>query len=94
MLLPPEPKPAPPPPTAAARPAAPLQADVTRAELPAAAQVAPNYYAFYYHHHQLAHLIDMLRNEGPVYVFFNNDNGFANSRIATIDEPVGEGELT
>jgi hypothetical protein len=64
------------------------------ANLPAAAEVAPNYFAFYYHHSQLDHLIDMLRNEKPVTVFFNNDNGFANSRISTTDEPVGEGEIT
>lgn len=51
-----------------------------------------NYHAFYYHHHQLQHLIDMLRNEKPIYVYFNNDNGFNNSRISTADEPVGEGE--
>jgi hypothetical protein len=63
------------------------------ASLPDAAQVNPNYYAFYYHHHQLQHLIDMLREEKPIFVFFNNDNGFANSRISTTDEPVGEGEL-
>jgi hypothetical protein len=62
------------------------------ANLPPAQQVAPNYYAFYYHHSQLEHLIDMLRNEKPVFVFFNNDNGFNNSRISTTDEPVGEGE--
>ena len=30
----------------------------------------------------------------PVYVFFENDNGFANSRISTADEPIGEGEIT
>jgi hypothetical protein len=63
------------------------------ADLPEASQVAANYYAFYYHHSQLDHLIDMLRNEKPVFVFFNNDNGFANSRISTTDEPVGEGEI-
>ncbi|HET7794621.1 MAG TPA: hypothetical protein VFL64_14655 [Rhizobacter sp.] len=62
------------------------------ANLPPAAQVAPNYYSFYYHHSQLPHLIDMLRNEKPITVFFNDDNGFANSRISTSDEPVGEGE--
>ncbi|MFO1316829.1 MAG: hypothetical protein U1F58_14620 [Burkholderiales bacterium] len=61
------------------------------ASLPVATEVAPNYYAFHYHHSQLAHLIDMLRNERPIYVFFDNDNGFNNSRIATTDEPVGEG---
>ena len=62
------------------------------ANLSPATQVAPNYYAFYYHHSQLPHLIDMLRNEKPITVFFNNDNGFDNSRISTSDEPVGEGE--
>lgn len=66
----------------------------TTADLPAAQQVAPNYYAFYYHHSQLTHLIDMLRNEKPIFVFFNNDSGFNNSRISTTDEPVGEGEET
>lgn len=64
------------------------------AALPAAQEVAPNYYAFYYHHSQLQHLIDMLRNESPIFVFFNNDMGFNNSRISTTDEPVGEGEQT
>lgn len=64
------------------------------ADLPAAQIVAPNYYAFYYHHSQLPHLIDMLRNEKPITVFFNNDSGFNNSRISTTDEPVGEGEET
>ena len=62
------------------------------ANLPPAQEVAPNFYAFYYHHSQLQHLIDMLRNEKPITVFFNNDNGFNNSRISTTDEPVGEGE--
>jgi hypothetical protein len=64
------------------------------AALQEASQVAANYYIFWYHHNQLDHLIDMLRNEKPIYVFFNNDNGFANSRISTTDEPVGEGEIS
>jgi hypothetical protein len=64
------------------------------AALPAANQVAANYYAFYYHHSQLQHLIDMLRYEKPIFVFFNNESGFNNSRISTTDEPVGEGEET
>jgi hypothetical protein len=62
------------------------------ADLPVAQEVAPNYYAFYYHHAQLPHLIDMLRYEKPITVFFNNDSGFNNSRISTSNEPVGEGE--
>ena len=63
------------------------------AALPAASVVAPNYYAFYYHHYQLQHLIDMLRYDKPIFVFFNDDNGWANSRISTTNEPVGEGLL-
>jgi hypothetical protein len=55
-------------------------------------KVWPNYYAFYYHLSQLPHLIDMLRNEKPNTVFFNDDNGYNNSRISTSDEAVGEGE--
>lgn len=64
------------------------------ATLPDAAQIAPNYYSFYYHLHQLPTLIDMLCNEGPVFVYFNDDNGWPNSRISTSNEPVGEGELS
>lgn len=64
------------------------------AALPAATQDAPDTYSFHYHHSQLEHLIDMLRNEKPVFVFFDNDNGYANSRISTTEEPVGEGEIT
>ncbi len=60
--------------------------------LPEAQEIAPNYYSFHYHYHQLDQLIDMLRNEKPVTVFFNNEMGFNNSRISTADEPVGEGE--
>lgn len=59
--------------------------------LPTAAQLAPNFFSFHYYHRELAHFIDMLRYEKPIYVFFNNDNGFNNSRISTTDEPVGEG---
>ena len=64
------------------------------ADLQAAQQPAPNVFVFHYHHSQLQHLIDMLRNEKPIYVRFDDDKGFNNSRIATTDEPVGEGEET
>ena len=64
------------------------------ATLPEARQVATGYYAFYYHHHQMASIIDMLRNESPIWVYFNNENGFNNSRISTTEEPVGEGEMS
>ena len=62
--------------------------------LPVASQGGANYYAFYYHHSQLQHLVDTLRWEKPIFVFFNNDSGFNNSRISTEDEPIGEGQET
>lgn len=61
-------------------------------DLTPAHKIKEKYYAFYYHHYQLQHLIDMLRNEKPIFVYFNDDNGFNNSRISTTHEPVGEGE--
>ena len=61
-------------------------------DLPPARKIKEKYYAFYYHHNQLQHLIDMLRYEKPIFVFFNDDNGYSNSRISTTFEPVGEGE--
>ena len=64
------------------------------ADLPEARQVGADYYTFYYHYRQLQHLIDMVRHEKPIFVFFNNDNGFNNSRISTSHEPVGEGETS
>jgi len=62
------------------------------ADLQEAEELAPDKFAFYYHHSQLQHLIDMLRYEKPIFVYFNNERGFNNSRISTTDEPVGEGE--
>jgi hypothetical protein len=62
------------------------------AALPVAQEIAPDYYTFHYHHSQLDHLVDMLRYEKPITVFFNNEGGFNNSRISTSNEPVGEGE--
>jgi len=57
-----------------------------------AEEVAPNYYAFYYHYAQLDQILDMLRNEKPVYVHYDDQPTFNNSRISTDAEPVGEGE--
>lgn len=43
----------------------------------------------FYRYADLPVLIDMLRNEKPVYLIFD---GGANSRISTSTEPIGEGE--
>lgn len=66
-----------------------FEEDPAAALKPASEISGANYYNFYYHHHQLQHLIDMLRYEKPIYVFFG---GNTNSRISTTNEPVGDGE--
>jgi hypothetical protein len=58
--------------------------------LPKATQVSPGRFAFYYHHSQLGHLIDMLRHEKPVFVHFSDD-AYNNSCISTSEEPTTEG---
>ena len=46
-------------------------------------------YGLYYDYQELQIILDMLRNEMPVYLVFN---GAENSRLSTTEEPVGEGE--
>jgi hypothetical protein len=60
------------------------------AQLQKACQVRPGKYAFYYHHRQLGHLIDMLRHEKPVFVHFSDDAN-NNSCISTTEDPISEG---
>lgn len=50
-----------------------------------------NLYYFYYHMSDMPSVIDLLRNEGPVYVFYMESNK-ENCRISTTMEMVGEGE--
>ena len=49
----------------------------------------PMYYVRY-HYDQFANVLDILRNEKPVKLFFRDDNMAA--YITTSNEPVGEGE--
>ena len=60
--------------------------------LPAAYQDSGGMYRLYYKLSRLPDLVDMLRNEKPVYLHFwtGTEN---NSHIATGQEPVGEAEL-
>lgn len=62
------------------------------ADLPAASMPRGDHVELWYHQWQMPALVDMLRNESPVFVFFDDDNDFPNSRISTSQEPVGEGE--
>ncbi len=47
-------------------------------------------YGLHYRYSDLPGIIDMLRNEKPVYLVYN---GTRNSRLSTSSEPVGEGEI-
>jgi hypothetical protein len=46
-------------------------------------------YGLYYRQSDLPVVIDLLRNEKPVFLVFGGPN---NSRLSTSQEPVGEGE--
>jgi len=46
-------------------------------------------YGLYYDYQELQIIIDMLRNEKPVYLVYN---GELNTRLSTTEEPAGEGE--
>jgi hypothetical protein len=59
------------------------------APLQAAKKYPSGVYGLFYRYADLPGIIDMLRNEKPVYLIFNDD---LNSRISTTNEPVGEGE--
>ena len=48
----------------------------------------------HYHLSHYAHAIDLLRNEKPIYLYYNGSgSGFENG-IKTMVEKVGEGEIT
>ena len=47
-------------------------------------------YYVYYENEMYADVIDILRNEKPLYFYYNSDNH--ESYITTEDEPVGENE--
>lgn len=50
-------------------------------------------YYFYFHFQDLPSIVDMLRNESPVYIFYMDENK-QNCRISTTMELVGEGEMS
>jgi hypothetical protein len=54
-----------------------------------AEQFPSGIYGLYYHYRDLPVIVDMLRNEKPVYLIYNGPD---NTRISTTAEPVGEGE--
>jgi hypothetical protein len=54
-----------------------------------AEQFSNGTYGLYYDYQELQIVLDMLRNEKPVYLIYN---GARNTRLSTAPEPVGEGE--
>jgi hypothetical protein len=47
-------------------------------------------YGLYYRMSDMPVVIDMLRNEQPVYLIYDGEQ---NTRLSTTEEPVGEGEV-
>jgi len=60
--------------------------------LPTASQ-AGNVYLLAYSYADLPVIVDMLRNETPVYLIVDPAGSVINWRLSTFEEPVGEGEL-
>ena len=58
--------------------------------LNAASKSGKNYYV-YYRYSDMSNIIDMLRNEKPVFLHYVPE-GTNNTRLSTTSEPVGEGE--
>lgn len=63
---------------------------VDGSELPQAEKKYGLYY-LYYHQKDLPALIDMMRNESPVFIIYMEGKS-SNCRITTMPEPIGEGE--
>ena len=61
--------------------------------LPADA-IANNQVQLYYHLDDFQHAIDLLRNEKPIYMYYNGSGGGFENGIRTMAERVGEGEIS
>lgn len=60
-------------------------------DLPAAQKLDDNRFILYYRHANMPNIVDMVRNEKPIYLIYVPD-GTNNTRLSTGSEPVGEGE--
>ncbi len=59
--------------------------------LPEARKIDDSRFILYYRHSDMPNIIDMLRNEKPIYLIYVPE-GTNNTRLSTGSEPVGEGE--
>jgi hypothetical protein len=63
------------------------------APLQPATKSVQGWYTLYYSYIDLPVIVDMLRNEKPVYLIYETSvSPGVNARISTLQEPVGEGE--
>lgn len=60
-------------------------------KLPSAKKMDAGKYQLYYRYSDMHAIVDMLRNEGPVFLI-HVPEGNNNTRLATAQELVGEGE--
>ena len=47
----------------------------------------------YYHLEDFPNVVDLLRNEKPIYMYYNGSGGGFENGIRTMSEKVGEGEI-
>jgi len=60
-------------------------------DLPTARKIDDNRFILYYRYADMPIIVDMLRNEKPIYLIYVPE-GTNNTRLSTGSEPVGEGE--
>lgn len=60
--------------------------------LPIPKKIRAKEYMAYYHYSQYAALVDLLRNESPLYFTFHLNGTKNYSRLLTDKEPIGENE--
>ncbi len=65
----------------------------SQGDLPATRKINDTKFLLYYRYSDKSSIIDMLRNESPIYLIYVPE-GMNNTRLSTGSEPVGEGEET
>jgi hypothetical protein len=56
--------------------------------------IVNNQVQLHYHLENFQNAIDLLRNEKPIYMYYNGSGGGFENGIRTMSEKVGEGEIT
>jgi hypothetical protein len=56
--------------------------------------VVNNQVQLYYHLDDFQNAVDLLRNEKPIYMYYNGSGGGFENGIKTMAEKVGEGEIS